>query len=240
MFDAARLPEDPTVMYREQGFAVLRAYDPEEAARIDTLALDWLYGLLSPWIGTDRAGHPIADYHQWHAALGIEHGELLRARNRYMRPSPADTEIILNRTVRDFLSDVGAGEFEVWDDGNGWLGFRLIRPGMNDGYPFSRKEWGPAKTVVSMWIPVVGTGPRETLCVVPGSHVREYEHHLPEETKFAKDEFHLTHPPAEDEMYRPELGPGEIIIYHPRIIHTEDVLAAPTTRFNLEARLNPA
>ena len=50
------------------------------------------------------------------------------------------------------LLNFPANKFTFWDEGLGWLAFRLVRPGFGDGYPLSKKEWGIAKDVISCWI----------------------------------------------------------------------------------------
>ncbi len=138
-----------------------------------------------------------------------------------------------------FLRRIHSGQFAQQDDGLGTLGFRFIRPGRNDGYPWSRKAWGPAKEAISLWIPVIGTSNKETLELIPGSHTKEYECYMPAHSKFAKDEYRLVHEPSADEKMRPELKDGEIIIFHPKLIHNENVVDSSITRLNLEIRMNP-
>ena len=38
---------------------------------------------------------------------------------------------------------------------------------------------------------------------------------------------------------RPKLKKGQILLYHPDILHSEDVKSASTCRINLEFRFNP-
>ncbi|MDC0110944.1 phytanoyl-CoA dioxygenase family protein, partial [Alphaproteobacteria bacterium] len=131
-------------------------------------------------------------------------------------------------------------DFTLWDEGLGWLAFRLIRPGFSDGYPFSRKDWGPGKGTISIWIPIIGFDQSQTIAFIPGSHKKKYEKFLPTNSKFTLDEFRLKSPVSEDEIYRPKLKPGQAIVFSPKTIHSEDVPQAPGTRFSLEFRIVPS
>ncbi|MBX7136860.1 MAG: phytanoyl-CoA dioxygenase family protein [Oligoflexia bacterium] len=221
------------------GFAVLDLYSPAETTRIETFAREWLYTLLAPWVGTNHAAFPLEKYHEWWQAAGVQHADIFKAASRHRSPSPELARTIVNDKLGAFLSDIGVSEHRLWDEGLGWLAFRFIRPGHGDGYPMSCKAWGPAKSVLSCWIPVIGRSSRETLLLVPGSHKQEYERYLPEHSKFTKDEYRLATPIEPSQMLRPDLEKGQIIIYHPRTLHSEDVDSSPITRLNLELRILP-
>ena len=108
---------------------------------------------------------------------------------------------------------------------------------MNDGYPFSCKSWGPAKNVVSFWIPIIGFTKNETLKIIPKSHLKEYEKYLPEKSKFADNEYRLVNEVSENEYIQLELSKGEAILFHPKLIHSEDISGGDCTRINLEFRV---
>jgi ectoine hydroxylase-related dioxygenase (phytanoyl-CoA dioxygenase family) len=119
------------------------------------------------------------------------------------------------------------------------LAFRLIRPGFGDGYPFSKKNWGPGKGAISIWIPILGFDSRQMIAFIPGSNNKDYEKYLPESSKFTPDEYRLKDSVPESEVYRPKLQPGQAIVFGPQTIHTEDVTKAPSTRLSLEFRIMP-
>ena len=156
-----------------------------------------------------------------------------------MNPDIAVEKALLNDKLKGFLGQVGLAQYKIWDEGLGWLAFRFIRPGAGDGYPLSRKEWGIAKNVVSCWVPIIGYSPSETLTLVPGSHLKDYEKYLPADDKFCKGEYRLANTYTDLELYRPRLERGEVVIYHPKTLHSEDVIDSDITRLNLEFRIDP-
>jgi hypothetical protein len=235
VIDQARVREN----YNRDGFVVCPVFSPGASAILARFAQDWLYGLLRPWVKEERAQCPLETYHVWFRERGVPHETLFKAANRHRVPPPDVERIILGSLLPDVLRVLGCQRFRFWDEGLGWLAFRLIRPGMGDGYPFTKKSWGIAKEVISCWVPVIGRSSLETLALLPGSHLKDFPKHIPRETKFCKDEYRLVKEPAGHEVFRPELGPEDVIFYSPDVLHSEDVRAGERTRFNLELRLQP-
>jgi hypothetical protein len=235
--------DDSTALedFHRDGFMVVPVHDADQINVIRAFTIDHVRQLIADSAGCGvESLPPINRYHEWWRKQGIDHSSILTARNRHLRPADSLRSVILSDGLKEIADRLLPMRWRLWDEGLGWLAFRLIRPGMNDGYPPSRKEWGPAKSVVSCWIPVIGHGPQETLAILPGSHKHEYERYLPDDSKFMKGEYRLRDAPPLSEFFRPQLAEGEIIIYHPRLIHSEDVEQSDTTRLNLEIRLQPA
>ena len=228
--------------YERDGFAVLRVFTDEQIALVEQYGREWLRRLIRSAAPTSASvDHlPLETYHLWWQREGIVHASLFRAANRYVVPQGALKDALLNDRIWQFLHRVHEGKLEAWaDPGLGWLGFRFVRPGMNDGYPTSCKAWGAAARVISCWLPIIGHSQNETIALVSGSHRKEYDRYLPENQKFTAGEYRLANPPADLIYVRPELKRGDIIFFHPRTLHTEDVEKSPITRLNLEYRFNP-
>lgn len=225
--------------FARDGLVVVRLFSPAEAAAIETFAKRWLERLLTSAAPAPLRG-PIEDYHHWFAAAGIDHGSLLRAANRHSAPQGAIRDLLTGSRVMTLLENLVPGhQIKLWDEGLGWLAFRLVRPNFGDGYSLSCKAWGPAPRVMSLWIPVVGFGPPETIGLVAGSHRRDYPKYLPSDTKFNRDEWRLTPEAAETvTLVRPALSSGDVVVFGPKTLHTEDVVAGDRTRLSLEVRFD--
>ncbi len=225
--------------YDREGYAIVTAFDSQQCEIVQSFAKRWLVDLLARSSGKPVHDRSIASYHRWFEDLGIDHGEVFRAPNRHCLPPEEVCQALINQPVRAFLTAIGIARYELWDEGLGTVGFRLIRPGFGDGYPWTRKTWGIAMEVVSCWIPIVGRDPDQTLTLVPGSHRKEYKKYLPEDQKFRRDEYRLSADPATLETVSPSLEPEEVVFFHPRTLHSEDVTCGDITRYSLEYRIQP-
>jgi hypothetical protein len=231
--------------YQNQGFAVCPVYGASEIEKIKSFAVEWIFKTIESAAGsTVSRDLPIDGYHQWIRKFGADHpgyshGEAFRAPSRHQVPPQEIRDILINQKLTDALKSLGISKFSLWDEGLGWLAYRFVRPDHGDGYPLSRKEWGPAKKVISVYVPVVGYSANETISFVPGSHLKEYPHFLPKETKFRHDEFRLSPEVTALEQLRPALRPGEVILFHPKTLHTEEITGGNTTRLSLEFRILP-
>lgn len=240
MFDANLNISDPVKAYKQNGFTIIKIFTEKQVCELEQFAINWINRLLYQNNADNVNKLPLGKYHLWYSDQGINHESIFCAKNRHICPEESINKILLsNKILIDFLCKIGIIQYNIWDEGLGWLGFRFIRPGFNDGYPFSRKEWGIAKNVVSCWVPIIGYSPKETLTLVPGSHLKEFNKYLPEDNKFRKDEFRLVDAPKREDLFNPQLERGEIILYHPRLLHSENVMNSDLTRLSLEYRIDP-
>ena len=91
-----------------------------------------------------------------------------------------------------FLKSLGVKNYSMWDDSFGFIGFRMIRPNYNDGYPLSCKSMGFAKKIISCWMPLIGLDKTETLLLVKGSNNKKYDSYMPRSSKFEKSDLRLS------------------------------------------------
>ena len=222
--------------YHENGYVLFYPYSESDFGLIQGFAIDWLYDLLQV---KNRLKYPLESYHQWGPLGERTHEEIFKAANRHCVPSERIKELIINETLRIILNKLLPNGCDIWDEGVGWLAFRFIRPGFNDGYPLSCKAWGPAKSVISFWIPISGCGLDTNIGLVPESHLQEHSRYLPENSKFTKDEFRYRGELNPNDLLRPVFKTGEILLFHPKLLHTEAVNKGNMTRLSLEFRIDP-
>lgn len=239
LLDTSQFPSQPVEMYNRFGFAVLEMLDEAQVKLLEEFSRNWIYRLLNTWTAGKEDKLPLETYHIWSKSLPIDHGTIFRAEKRHMNPEAAVKNALINEKLKKFLGEIGLKKYQLWDEGLGWLAFRFIRPGAGDGYPMSRKAWGVAVRAISCWVPIIGYTPRETLTLVPGSHLKEYPKYLPSNGKFRKDEYRLDGNLENLEVYNPALKKGQVIIYHPKILHSEEIAGGNITRLSLEFRIDP-
>lgn len=231
----------PEQSYKQNGFAVINALNVKQHAIISDHAKSWFRDVISQNTNkkVDQA-YALEDYHNWYSDCEVNHSECLRANFRYVNPEKELKNALLSEALLKFVKSVSVSKGDLWNDpGLGWYGFRLIRPGMEDGYPFSCKNWGQAAGVISVWCPIIGFSENETLALIPGSHLIKHKTYLPDNSKFTKGELRLNREVDEGEVFRPKLEKGEVIIYHPAVLHSEDVYKSEITRLNTEYRFRP-
>jgi hypothetical protein len=221
------------------GFAIFRPYDLDQHRALNVFAQQWVRDILDPLGRLHLETHALGEYHIWSKSYPIDHSSAFQARNRHTVPPDHIADLLINEHITAFLAALGVHAFVPWDEGLGWLGFRFVRPGAGDGYPMSRKAWGPARETLSFWIPILGLGPDDTITLVPGSHLKEYEKHLPKETRFRPDEYRLSTPIDEELLFRPSMSPGEVVLFHPELLHSEGIRGGTRTRLSLEMRIQP-
>lgn len=150
-------------------------------------------------------------------------------------------ESILGKPLKVRSIDTGSGTKEDI------LGFRIIRPKVNDSTPFHRDAWLDIwKRTIIVWVPLYGCDINSTLAVIPGSHL------------WYEDEVAYTGPGSlingnkykvpsavctsrEFSIIYPNPGYGEALIFTPYLLHGggENNNSA-TTRISLEFRFEEA
>ncbi len=217
--------------YNKDGYVIVHCYSRKEYLKIKNFIYEKIYKIL-------KIKKDLKTYHLWVEKIQIKHDINFQGKNRFFNVPKELKKIILNKNVEYVIKSL-IGKNEIWRDKRGLFSFRIIRPGLNDGYPYSRKEWGPAKNVLSMWVPILGNTKNETLKLLPKSHKKNFKKYLPKKSKFQKEEFRLLDKVNESNFKRFDIDYGKVLFYHPKLIHSENVEKSKVTRINLEFRANP-
>ena len=221
--------------FQEIGIAQANLYSYQEILKLRHFTYAWISSNFAFQNVHEKIPRKLSKYHVWASKKNIQHGELFSAPFRFTSPPKSIQNLILNGKVYDIFKTLKLRNPHIIDEGMGWLGYRIIRPGMNDGYPMSAKNWGASKGAYSFWVPLFGFGSKYSLHYVSSSQKREFKSFLPTDGKFTKDEFRLD--PSEIVHIESEyVRPGNALFFHPRTLHTEDVKTGRKTRINLEFR----
>ena len=225
--------------YKENGYVVINIFDDKQFIFIRDYFINKIYNLAK--IKEElREELPLKYYHLWFNKEKIDHDFICHRTNRYEYAKPKIKNLIdKNKKINFFLKSINIKKRKLWDDGFGWIGFRLVRPNFNDGYPLSSKSMGFAKNVVSCWMPLINMQKNETLSFVPKSHTKTYKTYLPKNSKFEKTDLRLS-PKYKFKTKSLKLTPGDVIFYHPCLLHSEKNKNSINSRINLEFRFNPS
>ena len=233
--------------FNKNGFVVIdNFFDEKEIEYIQKFIENWINNNISEAFPKEieKKLLPISNFENYHNFIKenkIDHSMIASAKYRYIVPPSNIIELIHKSKLFDYLQEFsGFKSFIKWQDpGFGWLGYRLIRASSSDGYPPSCKNWGAARDVYSIWLPIAGCNVSSNIRFLPGSHKREFEKYLPENSKFTSGEFRLKENIPIERFVRPSVGKNAIIVYHPACIHSEDSSDQINTRLNLEYRFKP-
>jgi len=222
-------------IFQKDGIVTAKIYSAFEILRLRKFVHSWIsQNFVNQGIDKDLPNN-LSLYHSWAKKNDIPHERLFSAPNRFCIPPKEIESIILKPDLFNFFKNLNLKKPDLIDEGMGWLGYRIIRPNMNDGYPTSRKDWGASKGAFSIWLPLFTFSAAHSLKYVKGSHNREYRSYLPDDGKFTKDELRLS-PSEKINISSKNIFPGNLLFYSPRTLHSENVTKGRKTRVNLEFR----
>lgn len=221
--------------FEESGISQVHLYKLSEIIKLRDFTRQWISNNFLSQGVKEKIPNNLSRYHVWCASNQIPHQNLFSAPYRFTTPPKNISTMLLNSNLFKIFAALKLQNPKIIDEGMGWLGYRIIRPGMNDGYPMSAKNWGASKGAYSFWVPLFGFGAKYSLHYVSSSHKKEYKNFLPSEGKFTKDELRLD-PSEVVDISSQYVRPGNGLFYHPRTLHTENVESGKKTRINLEFR----
>ena len=221
----------------KNGYAILDIYNSNEFNKIQKFSIEWVKKTINFYSITNIKDKNLSNYHLWFKKLKLNHPKIFQNPNRVIEPSKEISNLILNKKLKKFIAYL-IDDYDLWrDPGLGWLCYRFIRPNFNDGYHLCKKSWGEANKVLSVWLPTLGFEQNQMIQLLPGSHKKKIPF-IRKKTKFVEPAVNLKHVNV-DKLIRPKLKKGQLLIYHPNILHSENVIEANSCRINLEFRFNP-
>lgn len=225
---------DRSNQYSKEGFCLSKLHSAKEYSKILAFCESWIFGVLEQWIAKENLD--LCNYDSWFEKFSIPHDTVFVREARYCNPPEEIRGCLLNENVKNKIFELTGKNFDVWDEGVGFLGYRIIRGGYGDGYPLTRKNWGTAPGVISFWMPLWTSHKDLNIGLVPKSHLLEVKKYMPANSKFMR-EYRVCDTENLSNIYRPDVPLGQVLIFHPNLIHTENSGAASGTRINLEFRV---
>ena len=224
--------------YNKNGYVIFDLYNNKEFSEIKNFTEEWIKSVIQYGTSKNVKNKNIENYHLWKKSFKIDHKKIFINPNRVIEPNQKIKNLIFNKKLHKIAKKILKKDYTLWrDPGLGCLCFRFIRPGHNDGYHLCKKSWGDAKKVLSAWLPVFGFEQSQMIQLLPGSHKKKIPF-LKGKSKFVEPQVNKKYLNS-NELIRPKLKNGQILLYHPDILHSEDVKTASTCRVNLEFRFNP-
>jgi len=228
--------------YITKGYLKTRAYNQHEFIFLENYILKKISQLISKYRKNNKISYNNIKYYHKIGISEKEHSDIFSAKNRHSKINNEFKKILLNKKIKYLLQNLMLIEskkkkIKLWDEKYGNLSFRIIRPFSNDGYPFSKKIWGPAGSVISVWIPIIGFSKNNTIKFVNGSNNKNYKKNLPLKTKFISNEYRLNEPIKKKNISTLSFKKGDVFIFSPKLLHSENNNLSKITRLNLEFRV---
>lgn len=181
----------------------------------------------------------ISSYHKWFKKERINHEKLMSATNRHFYPPNHIKNIFFSKKKIFFKNLLKLiGKYSIHDEGLGWISFRLIRPyEFKDGYPLSKKIWGPGGKIFSVIFNINNAEKYNSLGLVINSHKKKYPKKLFSHSKFCKSEFRFNGDLKKIKIDRFKIDQNDCLIFHPGLLHCEETdIKSKSTRFSVEIR----
>ena len=217
-------------LFSQQGFLLFN--NSNILSQLQLYAFDWVNSLFDFTLPNN-----LATLHQYIVDDNVYSTALVQA-NRHKSDPDLIHLIISTYGLSKYFSAFFPKGWKIWDEGFGSLGLRLVRPNSNDGYNWSMKAWGPAKSVLSVSICIFSTDQSSSISIIPSSHtlsdlpvINETSIHCKDELRLNLNLFSISN------SITPCGLPGNLILMHPCLLHTEKNHSKCSTRLSLEFRI---
>jgi len=220
----------PLEKFKETGFSVVNMN--KEDIDISAFTKNWIKFLL----GNQAAKNP-TNIHEIIKDDNFYSTRLIQ-KNRHRDEKEFIKKIIEKYKISSFIERYWSSKWKIWDEGFGSLGIRIVRPNSNDGYSWSCKYWGPAKNVLSFSLVQFIGCPNSATTLIPYTHKLINIPYKYENSIHCKDELRLDEENFDtSKSIKPANSQGDLLITHPKLIHTEKNYSNKDTRISLEFRL---
>lgn len=220
--------------YRLKGFVVIRVAESNEINKLKKI----LVRHISEKIFRKKIAASRINEHMYHLTDFVEklHQKKMTASNRHLKRMPAILKSIIKKNVPKFEKIIEAKINNIWDEGYGSWGFRLIRPQSNDGYQWSCKAWGPAKKVVSLIVPIFGRNSNSLPLFAENSHDVRLKGRIIKSLHCSTEKRVNPRDLRKLKIASFKIKKGEGILYSPHCFHSENNVKSDQSRLSLELR----
>lgn len=257
-----------TDLFYKDGYLILDLIDEVWLETASKLIHDRVDEVRQSAIGeTGNSDWTLASYHEKIGSDDDVHNRLMAHAVRYINMTDDMVPPLLQWPVEDILDHYWGHreplithrghELPDEKEGDYACGFRFVRPyvtdvtgvhvdtyfgSKSDAYDRSLEDCVDSGAedpdLITIWIPVVGFDERYSLRLAPGTHTINH----PVEA-FVKSPDFITQAVNQDyeskfDYIRPNLKPGQAIVFHPNLLHGGSSNLGGSTRVSMEVRLH--
>lgn len=236
-----KLPE--SLPLKRYGYQVIRHPNPGLYGGLRERFRAFLQLGLENFLGRTLDGFHLETYHQTLEINGIGNHSFVQKFKRnlpeeWLYEDPYIKQLLI--TVSEFTNQ----ELRFYRNR---LEFRVCRPHHDDNNPWHRDHWFPYfEPLLNIYLPMAGSYVDSSLQMVPGSHKWTDEEVQPTfgyaESKTQKNGVLYSVPEVkfckyEIKGHRPDVVPGDFVLFSPKCVHGAGNNSSPETRFSFEFRL---
>lgn len=231
---------------KDYGYVCLRPGTYEQYEDLQNTFLNYLYEKLDELLGKSAIRNHSLPY--FHLALSDNevniHDFIASIPNKRKLPKSFNQHPFVQEVIAASSKHTG-NELILHEDN---VFFRVCRPDNDDSNDLHRDHWfGNYEEVLNIYLPLAGSYVDSALRIVPRSHLWSDEDVTPSmqaggTNKYMKNGVAYSAPTIGESKHeivthRPDVIPGDFMLFNPRIVHGAGDNFSDETRFSLEFRL---
>lgn len=184
----------------------------------------------------------------FHLVSKKEHETLMDRETRTVKFKKSEVKLILNQRIKDLLSFYSDKEYCILrsndkfsrrgKDFKNRAGFRIVEPNSNKVAGYHSDHYNLQNFKFTMWIPLIGFNKKYSLQLITGSHFYKHSKKQIIKNKVGSAKlFRMGYLKKFSRPFRPNLKPGEVILFHPYLIHGNAKNLGKKIRASLEIKI---
>tara|TARA_B100001175_G_scaffold317925_1_gene337666 strand:- start:6060 stop:6791 length:732 start_codon:yes stop_codon:yes gene_type:complete len=233
--------------FNENGFAVLKVFNKKTIEKYKKKVLNNLKkSAEKKSIKSLRKLKRLENYFSF--ISDEDHVKLMDRETRTIKIDNADTKTIMKEKFGKIFSYFSDKEYKIFrsngvyswagSDITNYAGFRIVKPKSQKVAGYHSDHYNLKNFRFTAWVPLVGFSNKYSLNLLPGSHLIKHPNsattvnNIGTATLIKNEYVNKFKKP-----FRPNLKPGEVILFHPYLIHGNSVNLGKTLRVSFEIRI---
>lgn len=234
--------------FNENGFAVLKVFNKQTIEKYKKRVLNNLKkSAEEKSIKSLRKLKRLEDYFNF--ISDENHIKLMDRETRTIKIDNADSKAIIKERFKSIFTYFSDKEYKIfrsksvysWTEGDitNYAGFRIVKPKSQKVAGYHSDHYNLKNFRFTAWVPLVGFSNKYSLKLLPGSHLIKHPTSATTANNIGKATLIKNEYVKKfKKPFRPNLKPGEVILFHPYLIHGNSVNLGKTLRVSFEIRIS--
>lgn len=237
----AHLLLDSNVPFRRYGYQIFRG-DLDEFFEVKEMFRAIMEERINDYSKTEIMNFELEKYHEHLQAYQLEHHQFIAKTKRILPESLLDLSLM--RRIKQQAETLFGVKLDFYRNS---LEFRVVRPKEPDNNPLHRDHWFKYfKPLINVYLPLSGSYNDSVIQLAPASHLWGDDEVKPSfeagTSKTIKNGVPYSVPTISESvkeisLHRPDVLPGDFMLFSPLAVHGAGSNSSPETRFSFEFRL---